>query len=277
MAQEHDLFDDIIEISKGFDFLKNPLGGVTDALDPSAPQWNPADYKERPRGNTIPCLTCKNEKSGCSACMDVCPVNAIEVEEDSIEILDSCRKCGLCSAVCPTETLSTRRHMPRQVYDQIARVASAYEQCYVTCTRALKRIPKGNEVVLACVGDLSRDLWFSLLTDYDNISVYLPVGICDRCKTTTGEATYVDAIGTAEEWAKASVGLEVDQRQMTHELTRDYKRSQFVSSAIHSAERLVSRTTPALAGAQAVAKKISDHTKRIDEMQRQLEAAVNSL
>ena len=53
MAQEHDLFDDIIEISKGFDFLKNPLGGVTDALDPSAPQWNPADYKERPRGNTI--------------------------------------------------------------------------------------------------------------------------------------------------------------------------------------------------------------------------------
>ena len=49
MAQEHDLFDDIIEISKGFDFLKNQLGGVTDALDPSAPQWNPADYKERPR------------------------------------------------------------------------------------------------------------------------------------------------------------------------------------------------------------------------------------
>ena len=63
MAQEHDLFDDIIEISKGFDFLKNPLGGVTDALDPSAPQWNPADYKERPRGNTIPCLTCKNAVS----------------------------------------------------------------------------------------------------------------------------------------------------------------------------------------------------------------------
>ena len=95
MAQEHDLFDDIIEISKGFDFLKNPLGGVTDALDPSAPQWNPADYKERPRGNTIPCLTCKNEKSGCTACMDVCPVNAIEVEEDAIEILDTCRNCRL--------------------------------------------------------------------------------------------------------------------------------------------------------------------------------------
>ena len=62
MAQEHDLFDDIIEISKGFDFLKNPLGGVTDALDPSAPQWNPADYKERPRGNTMPDLQKRKER-----------------------------------------------------------------------------------------------------------------------------------------------------------------------------------------------------------------------
>lgn len=53
MAQEHDLFDDIIEISKGFDFhLKTRLGGVTDALDPSAPQWNPADYKEAVRAAT---------------------------------------------------------------------------------------------------------------------------------------------------------------------------------------------------------------------------------
>jgi 4Fe-4S binding domain len=131
MAQEHDLFDDIIEISKGFDFLKNPLGGVTDALDPSAPQWNPADYKERPRGNTIPCLTCKNEKSGCTACMDVCPVNAIEVEEDAIEILDSCRKCGLCAAACPTEAIISPRLAPKNLYDDIVSAATSHETAYV--------------------------------------------------------------------------------------------------------------------------------------------------
>ena len=65
MAQEHDLFDDIIEISKGFDFLKNPLGGVTDALDPSAPQVESCRLQgERPRGNTIPVPDLQNEKSG---------------------------------------------------------------------------------------------------------------------------------------------------------------------------------------------------------------------
>ena len=55
MAQQRDMFDDIIDISKGIDALKNPFGGITDALlgtvDESKPHWNPADYKERPRVN----------------------------------------------------------------------------------------------------------------------------------------------------------------------------------------------------------------------------------
>ncbi len=74
MAEQHDMFDDIIEISKGVDALKNPFGGITDALlgtvDESKPHWNPADYKERPRVNCIPCLACKSEKSSCHACME---------------------------------------------------------------------------------------------------------------------------------------------------------------------------------------------------------------
>ena len=32
MAQQRDMFDDIIDISKGIDALKNPFGGITDAL-----------------------------------------------------------------------------------------------------------------------------------------------------------------------------------------------------------------------------------------------------
>lgn len=94
MAEQHDMFDDIIEISKGVDALKNPFGGITDALlgtvDESKRHWNPADYKERPRVNCIPCLACKSEKSSCHACMDVCPVNAIEIEDGAIDVLDSC-------------------------------------------------------------------------------------------------------------------------------------------------------------------------------------------
>lgn len=278
MAEKRDILDDLIDIQSDWRALSDLPNAVMNSLveDPSNRKvFNPSDYKEKPFSNSTRCLRGAAEREDvCSRCIDVCPVDAITINKRSVIIGDDCRKCGLCAAVCPTETFATRRHMPRQVYDQIARVASAYEHCYVTCTRALKRLPKGNEVVLACVGAVPRELWFALLADYANISVYLPVGICDRCRTTTGEEVYVDAIGTAEEWADAALGLEVDEADLTHELTRAYKRSQFVSGAIHSAERLVTRTNPALAGAQAVAKKISDHSKRLDELQRQLEAAV---
>lgn len=279
MAEKRDILDDLIDIQADWQRISNPFGDIADSLaeDPSKRKvFTPADYKEKPWCNSNRCLRTASERDDvCSRCFDVCPTHAITIHKKTVNVSDDlCRKCGLCVAACPTEAFLTRKHTSRSLYDQIARAASSYEECYVTCTRAIKRLPKGNEIVLPCVGLISRELWFSLLADYVNISVYLPVGICDKCRTTTGEDAYVDAIGTAEEWSAASVGLEVENGRLTHELTREYKRSQFVSGAIKSTERLLSRTNPALAGAQAVAKKISDHSKRLDTLQKQLENAV---
>ena len=280
MAQKRDILDDIIDIQDNWQAVQNPLAGLADSLaqDPSQRKvFDPADYKEKPWCNSSRCLRCSAEREDvCSVCLDVCPTHSIDIHNKSVTITDSCRKCGLCQAACPTEVFNTRRHMAKQLYDIIARAASAYEQCYVTCTRALKRLPKPNEILLPCVGMISRDLWFSILVDYTNVSVYLPLGICDRCRTTTGEDFYTEAIGTAEEWAKSAVGLEVDKDNLTHEFTREYRRSQFVSSAIHATENLVTRSSPKLAGAQAVAKKITDHANRLNELQRQLENAVGA-
>ena len=205
MAEKRDFLDELIDLQSDWRALSDLPGSMVSSITGETERkvFNPADYKEKPFANSGRCLRVASGRSDvCSRCIDVCPTHSITIHNKSVSIAEDCRKCGLCAAVCPMEALSTRRHMPRQIYDQIARAASSYEQCYVTCTRALKRLPKGNEVVLACVGAVPRDLWFSLLADYDNISVYLPVGICDRCRTTTGEATYVDAIATAEEKEK---------------------------------------------------------------------------
>ena len=275
-SEERDFLDDLIDIQDSLQVLSNPLDALMGSLsiDPNTDKpFEPMDYKEIPWSNANRCLRCASGKAeACSRCLDVCPVNCIDIHNQSVRIEDeACLQCGLCVAACPTETFNTRRHTSRMLYDQVARAASAYEQCYITCTRALARKPEGNEICLPCVGMLSADIWFSILTDFDNVSVYLPLGVCDRCRTTTGEEAYTQAIATAEEWTGATVGLEVDGNNLNHNFTRAYIRSQFISNAMNGAERLVSASTPILAGAKAIADRINTHARSLDKLQTQLD------
>ena len=278
LAKRRDMIDDLIDIQNDFQAIQNPLGGIANTLatDPSQVKvYNPADYKEKPRPNSVYCLRVSAKSdAACSKCFDVCPVDAISIQGSTVSILDSCRKCGLCTMVCPTETMLAQKIMSQQLYDKVARIASAYEKCYVTCTRALGRLPKDNEVLLPCVGAIPSEAWFALLTEFDNLSVYLPLGICDRCRTTTGEEAYVEQIGQAEELSGGAVDLEVDESAMTHEQTRAYTRSQFMSNVAQAGQQLVTRSNPALAGAQAVANRIRAHSRQLTEMQRSLEHEV---
>lgn len=277
MAEKRDMLDELIDIQQDWQKVSNPLGDIADSLiDPDkAHVFNPADYKGKPRANSVYCLRVSSGRTDvCSRCLDVCPTNAIEINEKTVKVGEGCRECGLCLSACPTETFQLPKLMSKQLYDKVARLASTYEQCYITCTRALGRYPKDNEVVLPCVGVFAPELWFALLVDYDNISVYLPVGICDRCQTTTGEQVYTDAITQAEEWSGYEVGLEVDEAAMTHEQSRAYKRGQFVQNMARTGQQLFLAGSPALLGAKAVAERIKRHTKKINDMQRSLEEAV---
>lgn len=281
VAEKRDMLDDIIDIQDSWRAISNPLGGVADALaaDPSkVRRWDPSEYKEVPRANSTMCLqVAAKTDEVCGRCLEVCPTAAIDIYPTKVAIsADACRKCGLCSAVCPTGAFLTTRLTHKVLYDRLARLASIYEQVYVTCTRALGRLPKPNEVVLPCVGAIPEEVWFALLTDYDNINVYLPLGICDRCRTVTGEQAYAGTIAQAERLSGGSVGLEVDEGDLNHDQTRAYRRSQFVSSMARSGVSLVSRGTPVLAGAQAVAKRIKDHGQRMIEVQREIERAVGA-
>ena len=279
VAEQRDMLDDLIDIQEDWQRVSNPFGSLADQLvDPNkARTFNPADYKGKPRPNSVYCLRIASKRDDvCDDCLQVCPTNAIEFTASAIKVTDACRQCGLCLSACPTEALQLPRLMGKQLYDKIARIASAYEQCYITCTRALGRYPRDNEVLLPCVGVITPELWFSLLVDYDNITVYLPVGICDRCQTTTGEEAYVDAIAKAEEWTGYSVGLEVDERELNHELTRAYKRGQFVRNMARAGSQALMAGSPALLGAQAVANRIKVHTQKVNDMQKALESAVGA-
>lgn len=44
---------------------------------------------------------------GCGECVEVCPVDAIEVKDDvAVVNEDECSDCGACTDACPTESIT---------------------------------------------------------------------------------------------------------------------------------------------------------------------------
>jgi len=46
---------------------------------------------------------------GCRICVDICPVQAIDIKKDKAVISDECVECGACINECPNEALSLPR------------------------------------------------------------------------------------------------------------------------------------------------------------------------
>ena len=48
----------------------------------------------------------KEKCTGCSVCIEICPVNAIRVEGEKAVIAEECVECGVCVNECPNEAVS---------------------------------------------------------------------------------------------------------------------------------------------------------------------------
>ncbi len=45
--------------------------------------------------------------TGCGACVEACPVEAITIQNDKARIdAEKCVECGVCEGECPTEAIS---------------------------------------------------------------------------------------------------------------------------------------------------------------------------
>lgn len=55
----------------------------------------------------MPAIIDKSKCTGCGACVDECPSEAIAIQDDKAAVdVDACVDCGVCVDACPEEAIS---------------------------------------------------------------------------------------------------------------------------------------------------------------------------
>ena len=54
----------------------------------------------------MPAKVNAEECTACGKCADVCPVDAIKVEDKAVVDADTCTDCGACADECPVDAIS---------------------------------------------------------------------------------------------------------------------------------------------------------------------------
>ena len=238
MSSEHDLLDDLIDISNEFKSITSPLDSLAKTLigDDSSHPYDKDDYTQRPNCNEASCINCKSGIAVCTKCLDVCPAGAIDLQDGFLSVSSKCVECGLCCSVCPSEALWSTGISPRVLIEKIVTAAEIYDECYITCAPVLTDGPSPNMVVLPSFGCMSKEVWLWVLSYYSNISVYQPLDSDGLSNAAKSESMLYENIAWAESISGVNVGLEVDINKVNTAYKRTYQRKQFLESFIKGSD-----------------------------------------
>ncbi|HEY2421529.1 MAG TPA: 4Fe-4S binding protein [Neobacillus sp.] len=144
------------------------------------------------------CTRLISPKGTCKSCVDYCPTNSITFMKNNIEIDDHCVECGLCTTVCPTSALSSQRPSLHQLVTDITHKCTENERVYVHC----KKIPISDQeiatVTVPCLGMIPREVWMTISSSCDNLTVYHTDEGCCQCEVSKGEEVWQKELSAGE-------------------------------------------------------------------------------
>ncbi|ETI68917.1 4Fe-4S binding protein [Neobacillus vireti] len=144
------------------------------------------------------CTRLISPKSTCQSCVANCPTNSITFKNNKIEIDDQCVECGLCTTVCPTSALSSQRPSLNQLVTTIIQMCEQNEKVYLSCDKMQISNSEIAAVTVPCLGMIPREVWVSISSVCDNLSIYQSEKSCRDCEVTMGEAVWRSEMGAGE-------------------------------------------------------------------------------
>ena len=84
--------------------------------------------------------------TACGICVDGCPVDAISMEMETVEInMAECIRCGICHDVCPTESV---RHDSEQIPDLIEFNVEMTKRNMALCMKHLRDVKEKEKCLI---------------------------------------------------------------------------------------------------------------------------------
>ncbi|WHY88881.1 4Fe-4S binding protein [Neobacillus novalis] len=188
------------------------------------------------------CSRLISPKSTCQSCVANCPTNSITFKNNKIEVDDHCVECGLCTTVCPTSALSSQRPSLNQLVTTIIQMCGQNERVYLRCDKMQISDSEIAAVTVPCLGMIPREVWVTISSYCDNLSIYQSEKSCRDCEISMGEVVWRKEL-------RAGEAMSGKQLSVTSTIQPSRQKTQFNNSRRAFFTRLVSeiKTTNKLA------------------------------
>ena len=162
------------------------------------------------------CSQIRSPLSSCKQCLEICPVQGIQIDRHQVQLASQCLDCGLCASACPTEALRMKEPSIEGLLDKIQR---AYEQdCVVNIScRRNKKVDK-TSITIPCIGSLPLEILLVLQSLPYHVHMIYDLQECSQCAVANGADVYhqrLQQIETMEvEWVSKPGGIQHSQTQV---------------------------------------------------------------
>lgn len=170
------------------------------------------------------CTHNRSRLSKCSKCIDICPVDAIEIRNKNVIIKDNCIECGLCAGVCPTDSIMIQEPTEKNLYAYIQKQGERDEDIILTCNRNVN--VSGDSFKVPCLGSLSLEFLIGLDILPLKANIIFSDENCMNCEVKNGIETYLENLKKTKEIKDI---LEIEDSSIVHMEKSRKKRRRRVS------------------------------------------------
>ncbi|MHB1420271.1 MAG: NADH-quinone oxidoreductase subunit I [Bacillota bacterium] len=147
------------------------------------------------------CLHSKDKRSVCQECARLCPAGAININDKVIIDSEKCTVCGICTSVCPTQSLIAEGFSLRQWLHGIA----TQEKLHIVCQEV-----KGifNAARIPCLGMLHEEVLLSIILSRPVKQIVLNISLCQECPSQA--MNYIAELLGRWQKVSAALGIEIE-------------------------------------------------------------------